>query len=108
QQRYDEAIAVLKPVLMQTPENPMLWNTMGSVVAEQGDYATARVFFQEAVQLDPGFFKARYNLGNCLLMLEDTAAALEACEAALVDVRAEDERQMMRMARSTMLAALGR
>jgi tetratricopeptide (TPR) repeat protein len=108
QQRYEEAIEILKPVLLEAPENAMLWNTMGSVVSEQGDYATAMVFFQEAVRLEPNFFKARYNLGNCLLMLENTPAALEACDAALADVRAEDERQMMRMARSTMLMTLGR
>ncbi|CAN7177209.1 tetratricopeptide repeat protein [Phenylobacterium sp. LjRoot225] len=108
QQRYQEAIEILKPVLLLAPENAMLWNTMGSVVSEQGDYATAKMFFEEAVRLDPDFFKARYNLGNCLLMLEDTPGALEACDAALLHVRAEDERQMMRMARSTMLATLGR
>jgi len=78
------------------------------VVAEQGDYATASIFFKEAVQLDPGFFKARYNLGNCLLMLGETQAALDACDAALSEVVAENERQMMHMARATMLAGLGR
>jgi tetratricopeptide (TPR) repeat protein len=108
QQRYEEAIEILKPVLLAAPENAMLWNTMGSIVAEQGDYATAKVFFEEAVKLDADFFKARYNLGNCLLMLGDPAGALEACDKALLRVRAEDERQMMRMARSTMLASLGR
>ena len=108
QQRYDEAIAILKPVLLGNPESAMLWNTMASVLAEQGDYATARVFFQEAVQLDPDFFKARYNLSNCLLMLGETQEALDACDLALAGVRAEDERQMMHMARSTMLAGLGR
>ena len=108
QQRYDEAIAILKPVLLGNPESAMLWNTMASVLAEQGDYATALVFFQEAVQLDPDFFKARYNLSNCLLMLGETQEALDACDLALAGVRAEDERQMMHMARSTMLAGLGR
>ena len=108
QQRYDEAIEILRPVLLRQPDSAMLWNTMASIVAEQGDYATAKLFFQEAVQLDPGFFKARYNLGNCLLMLGETQAALDACDEALKGVRAEDERQMMHMARSTMLAGLGR
>lgn len=108
QQRYEEAIGILKPMLLSSPKSAMLWNTMGSVVAEQGDYATAAVFFQEAVQLEPGFFKARYNFGNCLLMLEQTEGALEACDEALAGVRAEDERQMMRMARSNMLASLSR
>ena len=108
QQRYDEAIAILKPALMAEPENAMLWNTMGSVVAEQGDYATARLFFEESLRLQPDFFKGRYNLSNCLLMLGETEAALAACDSALASVRAEDERQMMRMARMTMLAGLGR
>ena len=44
-------------MLLRRPQDAMLWNTMGSIVAEQGDYATAKVFFQEAVQLDPDFFK---------------------------------------------------
>ena len=108
QQRYEEAIAILKPALMAEPENAMLWNTMGSVVVEQGDYATARLFFEEALRLQPAFFKGRYNLSNCLLMLGETEAALAACDGALAGVRAEDERQMMRMARMTMLAGLGR
>lgn len=108
QQRYDEAIGILKPALLVEPENAMLWNTMGSVVAEQGDYATARVFFEEAVRLQPEFSKARYNLANCLQMLGEAEAALAACDLALAAVQAEDERQMMRMARSTMLACLGR
>ena len=108
QQRYQEAIDILRPVLLANPENPVLWNTMGSVVAEQGDYATARVFFEEAVKLNPDFFKASYNLSNCLLMLDQSEAALQACDKALAKVRAEDERQMMRLARSNMLASLGR
>ena len=104
----DEAIATLKPVIERLPDRAMLWNTMGSVVNEQGDYATAAVFFEEALRLDPAFHKARYNLSNCLLMLEQTETALEACDIALSGVRQEDERQMMRMARSTILAGLGR
>jgi tetratricopeptide (TPR) repeat protein len=108
QARYDDAIAMLKPMLMKHTDNAALWNTMGSVVSETGDYATARIFFEEAIRLNSGFVKARYNLGNCLAMLEDTQAALDSCDAALAGVRAEDERQMMRMARSHMLASLGR
>lgn len=108
QQRHDEAIDILKPVLMRNQNSAMLWNTMASVVVEQGDYATARVFLDEALRLQPEFHKARYNLANCLLMLSQTEAALEACDRALATVRAEDERQMMLMARATILAGLGR
>ena len=39
----------------------MLWNTMGTVVSDQGDFTNATVFFEEALRLEPGFNKARYN-----------------------------------------------
>jgi cytochrome c-type biogenesis protein CcmH/NrfG len=108
QQRHDEAVEILKPVLMHHPQSAMLWNTMASIVSEQGDYATARVFLEEALRLEPEFLKARYNLANCLLMLGQAPSALEACERAMAGVRADDEREMMRMARSNILAGLGR
>jgi Tfp pilus assembly protein PilF len=108
QHRFDEAVSLLKPAIMAAPEHPMLWNTMGTIVAQQGDYGTAKVFFEEALQLDTDFPKARYNLGNAFLALGESQAALECCEAAITGVTAEDERQMMRLSRSTILANLGR
>jgi tetratricopeptide (TPR) repeat protein len=77
-------------------------------MGEQGDYANGRIFFEEALRLDPKLAKARYNLGNSRLALGDPAGALEANEAALALAASEDERQMMRLARSTILMALGR
>lgn len=108
QGRYAEAVEVLRPAIVKDPSAVLLWNTMGTVMSEQGDYANAEVFFQEALRLDPQFSKARYNLGNARVMLGDAAGALEACDAALKRVTAPDERQMMRLARSTILMALGR
>jgi tetratricopeptide (TPR) repeat protein len=108
QLRLEEAIDILKPAILRAPENAMLWNTMGTVVGEQGDWATAQVFFQEALSLQPEFPKACYNLGNCLLMLDQALAALEASDAALAGVLAEDERQMMRLSRATILISAGR
>jgi Tfp pilus assembly protein PilF len=108
QGRCDEAVEILKPAILKAPQHPMLWNTMGTVVAAQGDYATARLFFEEALSLQPEFPKARYNLGNCLLMLGDAQGALACCDEAIAGLTAEDERQMMRLSRSTILMALGR
>lgn len=108
QGRLDEALEVLKPAIMLRQDIPMLWNTMGTVVGEQGDFPNAQVFFQEALRLQPEFPKARYNLGNSRVALGDPEGALEACEAALAMSMPEDERQMMRLARSTILMALGR
>lgn len=108
QRRFDDAIALLKPALGERPRNVQLWNTLGTVVAEQGDYPNAEIFFQESLRLDPDFYKSRYNLGNARLALGDSEGALEACEAALTRVPPGHERQMMRLARSTILIALGR
>ena len=108
QGRADEAIEILRPAILRTPGVAMLWNTMGTLMSDQGDYANAQVFFEEAMRLDPDFPKARYNLGNTRLILGDAAGALEDCEAALAGIIAEDERQMMRLSRSTILMDLGR
>jgi tetratricopeptide (TPR) repeat protein len=108
QGRHDDAVAVLRPAILKAPEQPMLWNTMGTIVSDQGDFENAVVFFTESLRLDPSFPKARYNLGNAKLLLGDTDGALADCEAALKTVLPEDERQMMRLSRSTILLCQGR
>ncbi len=105
---YDEAIALLRPVIVANPDVPMLWNTMATVLAEQGDYATAEIFFREALRLDETFAKARYNLANARLSQGDGEDALVLCEEALKRPMSDDERQLMELSRSTMLLALGR
>ena len=109
QGRPQDAIEILRPAIMKSPEVPMLWNTMGSILADSGDFVTAQVFFTEALRLDPNFPKARYNLGNAKLMEGDAAGALADCEAAMSGAAiGADDRQMMRLARSTILMGLGR
>jgi tetratricopeptide (TPR) repeat protein len=108
QGRHDEAIDILRPAIIKTPDMAMLWNTMGTVVSDQGDFTSALLFFEEALRLEPGFNKARYNRGNARLLVGDAAGALEDCETALTGFMSEDDRQMMRLARSTILIALGR
>jgi tetratricopeptide (TPR) repeat protein len=108
QGRHTEAIEILRPAITKSPEIAMLWNTMGTVVSDQGDFANALVFFEEALRLNPDFPKARYNRGNAKLLLGDAAAAIVDCETAMGGILAEDERQMMRLSRSTILLNLGR
>ncbi len=108
QGRAEEAIETLRPAIIKAPENPMLWNTMGTIMSDQGDFANAQVFFAEALRLDPEFPKARHNLATVLLMQGDIEGALVENQAAIAKVRAEDDRQMMRLARSTMLHCVGR
>ncbi|MGA0604527.1 tetratricopeptide repeat protein [Phenylobacterium sp. VNQ135] len=106
--RRAEAIDVLRPAIQEAPANAMLWNSLAAVVAEDGDTGNAELFYAEALRLDPRFAKARYNLANLLADRGAVAEALPHVEKALKATKAEDERQMMLLARSTLLVALGR
>jgi tetratricopeptide (TPR) repeat protein len=108
QGRFSEAIDVLKDALIATPELSIVWNTLGTVMAEQGDTVNAEVFFNESLRLDPGLAKARYNRGNMRMALGEMDDALLDCDEALAQTKAPDERTMMRLARSTILINLGR
>lgn len=108
QGRQDEAIEILKPAILVAPNEPMLWNTMGTVVGERGDLATSLVFFEEAMRLEPGIAKARYNRGNARLALGDVDGALADVEHAMTETADPPERQMMLFMRATVLLALGR
>ncbi len=107
QGRFSDAIEVIRPALMSAPEDSLLWNTLGTVLSEEGDPAAAATFFDEALRLDPAFAKARYNRANIRLFLGDAQAALADCNQALTEPMATDELQMMRLARATMHLALG-
>ena len=105
--RHGEAIEILRPAINAQPDQPMLWNTLGTILSDQGDVAGALPFYDEALRLDPSFAKARHNRGNARVALGDLDGALEDCEAALARARGEDERLMMRLARSTIHIARG-
>jgi len=106
--RPDEAMEILRGALMAQPGSALLWNALGTVVSEQGDFVNARIFFEEAMRLDATFAKARYNLGNARQALGDPEGALADFDAALKLPMGEDERQMMHLARATTLVSLGR
>ena len=83
QNRYGEAIEMLRSILEIHPERPVLWNTLATVLSERGDVAGSMVFYDEALRLDAGFYKARYNRANCLVSLGQPLEALAEMEAAL-------------------------
>ena len=108
QDRAEEAIEILRPAIEANPTAAMPWNTLGTIVTEQGELEAARTFFDEALRLQPGFPKAQYNRGNVRLSLGDPEGALADCDLALAGTAAQDERQMMRLSRATILMELGR
>ena len=108
QKRYGDAVATLQAMLAVEPESPLLWNTLGTVLSDQGDMVTALTFFEEALRLDPAFAKARYNRANARQPLGDADGALADIEAALPGAETPYERAMMTMARALLLMTLGR
>ncbi len=107
QGRFADAVEILKPAIAGHPEHPLLWNTLGTVVGEEGDPAGSVTFFDEALRHDPAFAKARYNRGNARLVLGDLDGALDDVQTAMTANLAEDERLMMLLARSTIRIARG-
>ena len=107
QLRFAEAIEILKPAIAAHPTNALLWNTLGTVVGEEGDPRMSVTFFDEALTHDPAFAKARYNRGNARLVLGDLDGALDDCQTALTGSMSEDERLMMLLSRSTIRLARG-
>ena len=108
QKRYGDAVETLRALLAIEPESPVLWNTLGTVLSDQGDMATALTFFEEALRLDPTFAKARYNRANVRHPLGDPEGALEDLDAALPGADSPYEIAMMNMARALLLMGLGR
>lgn len=108
QKRYGDAVETLRNLLGVEPESPVLWNTLGTVLSDQGDMTTALTFFEEALRLDPTFAKARYNRANARQPLGDALGALEDMDAALPGAESPYERAMMTMARAMLLMTLGR
>ena len=106
--RHAEAVEVLRQAIHAEPKSALLWNTLGTVQSELGEFETAALFFNEALSCDESQFRARYNRGNAKLALGDIDGALEDCETALGQVQLDEERAMMQLARSTILLNLGR
>ncbi len=105
---YDGAIEMLRPAILAHPEASVLWNTLGSVMSEQGFSDKAVTFYEEALRLEPSFAKARHNLANAKLDLNDIDGALADCDAAMLTAIGPSDMAMIRLARSAMLLCQGR
>jgi tetratricopeptide (TPR) repeat protein len=102
------AIDILKPAIQANPEQPALWNTLGTVMCSLGEGRTAITFFDEVLRLAPRFGKGLHNRAFAYLDLGDVEAALADCEAGILQADSAEDLAAMRFARSTILLALGR
>ena len=107
QNRYGEAIDLLRGVIGAFPDRPVLWNALGTVLSESGDMAGSMVFFDEALRLDPGFYKARYNRANALMSLGEPETAIAEMDQALVGLTDPTEVATIGMAKALTQLLIG-
>lgn len=76
-ENYDDAQAVLEQALNVNSRNPYAHNLLGLVLREQGKFAQARQHYEAALQLDPQYARAHFNLGVLAeLYMQDLPLAL--------------------------------
>tara|TARA_R110002051_G_scaffold262918_2_gene322802 strand:- start:555 stop:2354 length:1800 start_codon:yes stop_codon:yes gene_type:complete len=100
QNRYDEAIDLLRDAIGVHPADPILWNSLGTVLSERGDAAQSLPFYDEALRLDPDFYKARYNRANVRMSLGEPLLAIADIDEALTGVTNPTEVATMKMAKA--------
>ncbi|MFM8981786.1 MAG: tetratricopeptide repeat protein [Spartobacteria bacterium] len=74
-QKYDEALERLFVLKDRHPSDPLILNLMGSVYTKKQNFQKAEKAFRQALDLEPGFFPAAYNLGELLFLQEKYALA---------------------------------
>lgn len=107
QNRYDEAIDLLRDAIGANAAEPILWNSLGTVLSERGDAAQSLPFYEEALRLAPDFYKARYNRANARMGLGEPLLAIADIDEALTGVTAPIEIATMKMAKALIQMAIG-
>ncbi len=111
EKRYDDAIAVLRPlsqdILYQTPEDA--WGNLGWAYLEKGDLDPAIDALRRSVAAQPNFCVGNYRLGLAYEKKQSPAAAVEAYTRALETDHPECKGlQVAYAGRARCLLALGR
>ncbi len=74
--QYERAEQELKAVVQDSPKFPLAHFDLGWLYEEQGRLEEARAAYAEEVAVQPGEYKARFNLGKLLFRLGDRAGSL--------------------------------
>ncbi|MGH7484843.1 MAG: tetratricopeptide repeat protein, partial [bacterium] len=79
----DLSLEAYRQVLSTAPEHPVAWNGIGLILVELLKYSDAKNAFARAIQANPDFAEAHYNLSFTLSNLGDFAGALHETKRAL-------------------------
>ena len=101
----DVAIDTLKAAIYRMPHESILWNSLATVLAEEGRAEESLVFYNEAARLQPGFARAYHNLGYAYQHLGQLENALQAYDMALE--RAVDPAERMETKHSRAICLIG-
>ena len=75
--RFDDALALVKPLVKALPQSADMWHSLGTIQLELGQEALALGSLQKATKLAPGEARPWYSLGTayCKLGLFNMALA---------------------------------
>jgi tetratricopeptide (TPR) repeat protein len=62
-QKYDQALGLLKDLTSQDPTNEMIWFVLGVTYEKLGKVAEQEAAYLKALELNPKYFDALFNLG---------------------------------------------
>lgn len=105
----EDAIEVLRAAIYSNQSSSLLWNSLGTVMMEQTNFANAILFYQQALEIDPNLARAYHNLGYCHATEGHHEVALEFINKALdIGNLPPHERAESEHARAVSLIGLGR
>ena len=62
-QKYDQALGLLKDLTVQDPKNEMIWFVLGVTYEKLGKVAEQESAYLKALEINPTYFDALFNLG---------------------------------------------
>lgn len=93
--KTQQAIATLKEVLAQNPDNYGVWFNLGVAYSVAGDDAQAVTSFRKVLTLEPKLYEAQLNLAQLLLRQKQYAEAVELLTQAAAQKPQEIRPQLM-------------
>lgn len=74
---YDKAVDCFRAAAMAQPGNAKTWNRLGASLANGNRSTEAVDAYQRALEIHPGFIRARYNVGIICINLKAYREAVE-------------------------------
>ena len=108
QGRFDDAVDTLRNAIYRFPDVAELWNSLGTCAMEQGLVPEARLFYEEALRIDPKFARAHHNIAYALTHTGDLDDSVRHYDQAISLTSATLDMIEIRHGRALSLLSLGR